>query len=259
MRRDGALNGSPFASQGSPAPKKRDAAGVFPPGGCPLAYGNDLPPEFIHTLSHDSEALMHPVHEFLEFCDHVRANDDHECWSMTWLDTLREGRSLVLHLAVDTGQSECPNQIWEVGSRDTRGFSLVDFDLTEWTLADDHVLLWDFTEPFNQLNFRAAHKRHDEVLWKLYERHRAVAWPWIRSERYINPAVLDRCLSSGSGVLADDRSDCSGSMPRYSRKTASSPIFRTPPGRRIDGMKIIVAGSRTKRISRFWSWGEVPM
>jgi hypothetical protein len=146
---------------------------------------------------------MHPVQEFIEFCDHVRANDDHECWSMTWLDTLREGRSLVLRLAVDTGLNDSPNQVWEVGSRDTRGFSLVDFDLTEWTLADDHVLLWDHNEPFNQLNFCAAHKRHDEVLWKLYERHRAVAWPWIPFERYMNPAVLDRCLSSGSGVLAD--------------------------------------------------------
>jgi hypothetical protein len=146
---------------------------------------------------------MHPVQEFIEFCDHVRANDDHECWSMTWLDTLREGRSLVLRLAVDTGLNDSPNQVWEVGSRDTRGFSLVDFDLTEWTLADDHVLLWDHNEPFNQLNFHAAHKRHDEVLWKLYERHRAVAWPWIPFERYMNPAVLDRCLSSGSGVLAD--------------------------------------------------------
>ena len=31
---------------------------------------------------------MHPVQEFLEFCDHVRADDDHDCWSMTWLDTL---------------------------------------------------------------------------------------------------------------------------------------------------------------------------
>ena len=72
---------------------------------------------------------------------------------MTWLDTLREGRSLVLRLAVDTGLNDRPNQIWEVGSHHTRGFSLVEFELNDWTLADDHVLLWDHQEPFSQLNF----------------------------------------------------------------------------------------------------------
>jgi hypothetical protein len=146
---------------------------------------------------------MHPVQEFIEFCDHVRANDDHDCWSMTWLDTLREGRSLVLRLAVDTGLNDRPNQIWEVGSHHTRGFSLVEFELTDWTLSDDHVLLWDHQEAFSQLNFIGPCQRHEVVLWKLYERHRAVAWPWIPFERYINPAILESCLATGSGVLAD--------------------------------------------------------
>jgi hypothetical protein len=146
---------------------------------------------------------MHPVQEFIEFCDHVRANDDHDCWSMTWLDTLREGRSLVLRLAVDTGLNDRPNQIWEVGCRHTRGFSLVEFELTDWTLAEDHVLLWDHQEPFSQLNFIGPCERHEDVLWKLYERHRAVAWPWIPFERYINAAIIESCLSTGSGVLAD--------------------------------------------------------
>jgi hypothetical protein len=146
---------------------------------------------------------MHPVHEFIEFCDHVQADDDHECWSMTWLDTLREGRSLVLRLAVDTGLNDRANQIWEVGCQHTRGFSLLEFELTDWTLTDDHVLLWDHQEPFSQLNFIGPHRRHGDVLWKLYERHRSVAWPWIPFERYLNPSVLESGLSAGSGVLAD--------------------------------------------------------
>ena len=146
---------------------------------------------------------MHPVQEFMQFCDHVRDADDHDCWSMTWLDTLREGRSVVLRLAVDTGLNERPNQIWEVGSHQTRAFSLVEFELSDWTLAEDHVLLWDHQEAFSQLNFTGPCKRHEDVLWKLYERHRAVAWPWVPFERYINPAILENCLSTGSGVLAD--------------------------------------------------------
>jgi hypothetical protein len=159
--------------------------------------------KLIHTLSNDSEAIVHPVQEFVQFCDGVREHFDHDCWSITWLDTVREGRSLALRLAVDTGLNEQPNQIWEVGSHHARGFSLVEFELTDWILADDHVLLWDHQEAFSQLNFSAPCKKHDDVLWKLYERHRAVAWPWIPFERYINSAILENCLSTGSGVLAD--------------------------------------------------------
>jgi hypothetical protein len=146
---------------------------------------------------------MHAVQEFIQYCDHVQADDDHGCWSMTWLDTLREGRSLVLRLAFDHGPNERANEIWEVGCHRTRGFSLVEFELSDWTLADDHVLLWDHQEPFSQLNFLGPHTRHERVLWRLYERHRAVAFPWIPFERYINPAVLESGLSAGSGVLAD--------------------------------------------------------
>jgi hypothetical protein len=172
---------------------------------------------------------MHPVQEFIEFCDHVRDTDDHDCWSMTWLDTLREGRSLVLRLAVDTGLNERPNQIWEVGSHQTRGFSLVEFELTDWTLADDHVLLWDHQEPFSQLNFSAPFTRHDDVLWKLYERHRAVAWPWVPFERYINPAILESCLSTGSGVLADGPDCLLREYADVLRKNGVEPYFPYPP------------------------------
>ncbi len=112
---------------------------------------------------------------------------------MTWLDTLRDGRSLALRIAVDTGLNDRPNQVWEVGSHQTRGFSLVEFELSDWTWVDDHVLLWDYQEPFRQLNFRAPCTRHDDVLWQLYSRHRAIAWPWIPFERYINPAIIESC------------------------------------------------------------------
>jgi len=146
---------------------------------------------------------MRPVQEFIEFCDQVQADDDHECWSMTWLETVREGRSLMLRLAVDTGLHDGPSQIWEVGSHHTRGFSLVDFDFTDWTLSDDHVLLWDHAEPFSQLNFMGRPTQNESVLWRLYERHRAVASPWIPFEQYLTPAILECRLSTGFGVLAD--------------------------------------------------------
>ncbi len=172
---------------------------------------------------------MRPVQQFIQFCEHVRANDDHDCRSMTWLDTVREGRSLVLKLAVDTGLDEWPNQIWEVGCRHTRAFSLVDFELTDWTLTDDHVLLWDHQEPFSQLNFRGPTRKREEVMWKLVERHRAVAWPWIPFERYINPTILANCLSSGSGVLADGPDRLLREYAEVLEGNDCEPYFPYPP------------------------------
>ena len=104
---------------------------------------------------------MHPVQEFIQFCDHVHASDDPDCWSLTWLDTLRDGRSLVLRLAVDPGLDDRRGQIWEVGSHHTCAFSLVELEFTDWTLTDDHVLLWDHQEPFSQLNFAGPTVPHE--------------------------------------------------------------------------------------------------
>jgi hypothetical protein len=146
---------------------------------------------------------MRPVQDFIQFCDEVQANDDHECWSMTWLDAAREGRSLTLRLAVDPGLYDGTSQVWELGCHHTREFSLVDFDFTDWTFAEDHVLLWDHTEPFSQLNFIGPPVANECVLWRLYERHRAIAWPWIPFERYLTPEVLKCRLATGCGVLAD--------------------------------------------------------
>ncbi len=143
------------------------------------------------------------VQEFVAFCDKVHERDEHECWSMTWLDTLRDGDTLALRLAVDTGLDDMPDQIWEVGCHHTRAFSLVEFEFSDWTLYDDHVLLWDFEEPFSQLNFRGPSGCHVEVLWWLRERHRAIAGHWIPFERYINPWCLNNRLSGCGGVLAD--------------------------------------------------------
>jgi hypothetical protein len=172
---------------------------------------------------------MHPVQEFIQFCDNVDASDDDDCWSMTWLDTLREGRSLVLRLAVDIGLHDPSNQIWEVGSHHTRGFSLADFDLTDWTLTDDHPLLWDHQEAFSQLNFIGPCKRHEDVLWELYVRHRAVASPWIPFERYMNPAILGGGLSTGSGVLADGPERLLREYAGVLRKNGLDPYFPYPP------------------------------
>lgn len=143
------------------------------------------------------------VQEFVAYCDQVHEQDEHDCWSMTWLDTLREGRTLVLRVVVHPGLDDEADQVWEVGCHHTRGFSLVDFEFSDWTLYDDHVLLWDHEEPFSQLNFRGPASCHVEVLWNLRERHRAVAGHWIPFDRYINPWCLNNRLSGCSGVLAD--------------------------------------------------------
>jgi hypothetical protein len=146
---------------------------------------------------------MSQVQEFLDFCDLVHAQDLHESWAMTWLDTMREGRSLVLRLAVHTGLDDVPNQIWEVGAHHTRGFSLTEFELGAWAFSRDHVLLWEHQEPFSQLNFCGPSCRHTELLWNLHERHHAIAGHWIPFDRYLNRVCLSNRLSSGCGVLAD--------------------------------------------------------
>jgi len=146
---------------------------------------------------------MCPIQDFIEFCDHVHNHDYDENASMTWLDTLREGRKLILHVGIQTGMDDVSNQIWEVGSEHTRAFSLVEFDFTDWTFSDDHVLLWDHQEPFSQLNFAGPPSCHGEVLWNLHERHRAVAGHWIPFERYMNGRFLRNGLAGGGGVLAD--------------------------------------------------------
>jgi len=143
------------------------------------------------------------VQEFVEFCDHVQARDHDECWSMTWLDTMREGRALILRLGIHTGMDDVPDQIWEVGSEQTRAFSLVEFEFSDWTFSNDHVLLWDHQEPFSQLNFAGPPSCHGEVLWNLHECHRAVAGHWIPFERYMNSLFLRNGLAGGGGVLAD--------------------------------------------------------
>jgi hypothetical protein len=172
---------------------------------------------------------MHPVQEFIQFCDHVHASDDQDCWSMTWLDTLREGRSLVLRLAVDPGLDDRRGQIWEVGTRRACGFSLVELEFTDWTLSDNHVLLWDYQEPFSQLNFAGPARPHEKLLWRLYERHRAVVWPWIPFERYMNPAILESRLSTGSGVLADGPDRLLREYAEVLRESDLEPYFPYPP------------------------------
>jgi len=146
---------------------------------------------------------MSQVQEFLDFCDLVHAQDLHESWSMTWLEILRDGRTLTVRLGVDTGMDDVPDQIWEVGAHQTRSFALTELNLYEWTFSQEHVLLWDHQEPFSQLNYRGSPCCHDEVLWNLHERHRAVAGHWIPFERYINSVFLSNRLSGGGGVLAD--------------------------------------------------------
>jgi len=172
---------------------------------------------------------MCPVQEFIEFCDHVHAQDHDECWSMTWLDTQREGRSLILRLGIYTGMDDVPNQIWEVGSERTRAFSLDEFEFTDWTFSDDHVLLWDHQEPFSQLNFTGPASSHGEVLWDLHERHRAVAGHWIPFERYVNGVFLSNRLAGGGGVLADGPDRLLREYAAVLAESDLEPYFPYPP------------------------------
>ena len=194
---------------------------------------------------------MRPVDDVHRVLRPVHAQDDHECWSMTWLDTLREGRSLDrCDWGSHTGLDDVPDQIWEVGARHTRAFSLVEFEFTAWTISDDHVLLWDHQEPFSQLNFRGPASSHGEVLWDLHERHRAVAGHWIPFDRYINPAILRTGSRAAAGSWPTARIACCASMRRCSPKAISSRIFPIRRGRRTGGTKSTAAGSTRTRNCR---------
>jgi hypothetical protein len=172
---------------------------------------------------------MQSVEAFLDFCDLVHAQDHHECWSMTWLETMRDGKELTLRLGVHTGLDDVPDQVWDVGARHTRVFSLVEFEFTAWTISDDHVLLWDHQEPFNQLNIRGPASSHGELLWDLHERHRAIAGPWIPFDRYFNAALLSNRLSGGCGVLADGPDRLLREYAAVLAESDLEPYFPYPP------------------------------
>jgi hypothetical protein len=172
---------------------------------------------------------MRTVDAFLEFCDLVHSRDYHECWSMTWLDTMREDKSLTLRLGVQTGLDDVPDQVWEVGARCTRVFTLDEIEFTAWTISDDHVLLWEHQEPFTQLNFRGPASSHGEVLWDLHERHRKIAGHWIPFDRYINTALLSNRLSGGCGVLADGPERLLREYAAVLRESDLEPYFPYPP------------------------------
>ena len=184
----------------------------------------------------DSEPAMSQVQEFLDFCDLVHAQDLDESWSMTWLDALREGRTLIARLGVHTGLDDVPNQIWEVGARDTRAFSLMEFDLNEWTFSQDHVLLWEHQEPFSQLNYRGLPGRHAEVLWNLHERHCSVVGHWIpfRGTSTVRSSQTASRAAAESWPTAPNR--CSVSMPTSSPAAISSRIFPIRLDRLTAGM-----------------------
>ena len=72
IRREGALNGSPVGFH-ELAAQKTEFVGRFSGVRLSGSVQRTTCPIFIYTSYHDSEAFMHPVQEFIEFCDHVRA------------------------------------------------------------------------------------------------------------------------------------------------------------------------------------------
>jgi hypothetical protein len=172
---------------------------------------------------------MGSVEEFLDFCERVDVLDDSENWSMTWLEAWRDNRSVIVRIGVDPRLDEVSHQVWDVGSRSVRAFSLMDFEFTAWTLSDDHALLWEYQEPFSQLNFLGPASSHEDVLCSLHERHRAVAGHWIPFERYINGCFLAKRLSGGSGLLADGPDRLMREYAAVLSESDLRPYFPYPP------------------------------
>jgi len=146
---------------------------------------------------------MGTLQEFVDSCDRVDAVSDGDDWWMTWLDSRRERQTVILRVRLDTRSGDIANELWEIRCQNTRAFSLGEIEFTDWTLSEDHVLLWDFQKPISQLFFRGPESRHEKVLWNLYERHRSLVEHWIPFERYINNYFLRNGLSGGFGFLAE--------------------------------------------------------
>ena len=147
---------------------------------------------------------MRTVDAFLDFCDLVNSQDYHECWSMTWLDTLRNGRSLTFRAwgctrgwticRTRSGKSahDIPGCFRWSSLSSRRGRSRTTIPCCGTTRSHSPSSI-----------FAARHRATAEYFWDLFARDREIAGHWVPLERYINPAFLENRLSGGCGVLAD--------------------------------------------------------
>jgi hypothetical protein len=108
----------------------------------------------------------------------------------------RTGDDVVLRLA-SAGRVTC---------RAARRWRLTDGARGELRRWRDHVLLWEETEPREELYFAEAPQDALGLLGELYLRHRDAVGRWVPLERYVRPdegvRSLVELLQAGRGRLA---------------------------------------------------------
>jgi hypothetical protein len=146
---------------------------------------------------------MGDVNAFLEFCELVDRLNDSDRWSLVLAHLSYEADCVTLKVRVETCLDEVPNQDWEIRAHKVREVKLQAGRTHGAELYADHVLLWGYKEPITRLFFKGPPERHEEVLWRLYERNFSLTQGLIPFDRYVNSHFIRNRLSGGFGLLAE--------------------------------------------------------
>lgn len=152
-----------------------------------------------------------------------------------------------LELAIDVGD-ESEKQHWRVHCDGVQQFRMQNGWVDTITVAAEHPLLWQFTEPVVGLYFSAPAPTPLAIVGALYERHRRLVGNWIPFHFYLNPfpggmsALLQKSageLASGPAAIIDAYAEVlahhgirSSRLPRRPAKIWNGQEWVVPPALR---------------------------
>jgi hypothetical protein len=115
----------------------------------------------------------------------------------------RDGNIYLLLDVVADEDPDLPRKI-QVTCRSPRENNLSAGHYDDFSISQDHVLLWHYTKPHISISFYGKAQDPLSVVGALYERHVDLVEDWIPFHKYLNSEVRLAELIAGSfGMLAD--------------------------------------------------------
>jgi hypothetical protein len=117
-----------------------------------------------------------------------------------------ERRGEDLYLLLDVVADEEPNlpRKIQVACLSPRETNLSAGYYHDFSISQDHVLLWHYTKPHTSTSFYGKAPNSLSVVGALYERHVDLVENWMPLHKYLNPEVrLNELIAGSFGMLAD--------------------------------------------------------